>query len=202
MFKYEKEYYEVKDCEDQLYYELMFGKVCGVYSPFEVDSDVEFPHKQKLGGIVLKFIGGGAGYFKIQREMPSNEEVREIFEVCKFLQNSFGEYVVAHILCEPHIEIRDIEVLVDKNIDMTFSSSRKNDGDKLLDDLIKKLERGEKFTIDDFLQKFTVPFMSRCNNDEFQLEFNRLVDLYNKSGVEVPSYEDIPNSRTVFNRIY
>ncbi len=46
MFKYEKENYEVKDREDQLYYEVMFGKVCGVYSPFEIDNDVEFPHKE------------------------------------------------------------------------------------------------------------------------------------------------------------
>lgn len=202
MFKYEKEDYAVNDCEDQLYYEMMFGNVCGVYSPFEIDNDVEYPYKEKLGGIILKFIGGGAGFFKIQREMPSEDEVQEIFEVCKFLQKSFGQYVVAHIICEPHIEIRDIEVLGDENISMTFSSSRKNDGDKLLDVLIKKLEMGKKFTIDDFLLKFTLPFMSRQNNNEFQSKFNRLVDLYNKSGIEVPSYKDISKSNTVFNRIY
>ena len=202
MFKYEKENYEVKDLEDRLYYEVMFGKVCGVYSPFEIDNDVEFPHKEKLGGIILKFIGGGAGFFKVQREMPCEDEVENIYEVCKFLQESFGQYVVAHIVCEPHIEIRDIEVPGDENISITFSSSRKNDGDALLDDLTRKIEMGKKFTIDDFLLKFTLPFMSRSNNDEFQSRFNRLVDLYNRSGMEVPSYKDISKSNTTFNRIY
>lgn len=202
MFEYEKQNYEVKDSEDQLYYDVMFARVCGVYSPFEIDSEVDFPHREKLGGIILKFIGGGAGYFKVQSEMPSKKEIREIFEVCKFLQKSFGEYVVAYIICEPHIEIRNIQVLADKNIDMTFLSSRKNDGDKLLDNLIKKLERGESFTIDDYLQKFTIPFMSRHNNDGFQLKFNRLVELYNESDIEVPDHKDIFKSRTVFNRIF
>lgn len=202
MFEYEKQNYEVKDSEDQLYYDVMFARVCGVYSPFEIDSEVDFPHREKLGGIILKFIGGGAGYFKVQSEMPSKKEIREIFEVCKFLQKSFGEYVVAYIICEPHIEIRNIQVLADKNIDMTFLSSRKNDGDKLLDNLIKKLERGESFTIDDYLQKFTIPFMSRHNNDGFQLKFNRLVELYNESDIEVPDHKDIFKSQTVFNRIF
>ena len=138
MFKYEKQNYEVCDEEDEFYYEIMFGKVFGIFSPFEVDNNVDFPRKDELGGIILKFLGGGAGYFKVQHEMPCDDELDAIHEICKFLKNEFGDYVVAYIICEPHIEIRDIDVPGDGDIDVTFISSRKNDGDEVLDGLIRK----------------------------------------------------------------
>ena len=202
MFKFEKENYKVKDEEDKLFYDLMFGKVYGIYSPFEVDSSVEFPKKDELGGIVLKFIGGGSAYFKVQREMPSKEEVNSIFEVCKFLQKEFGQYVVSMIHCEPHIEIRDIEVPGTENIDIHFVSSRKNDGNKTLKRLTKKLETNQEFTIDDVTLKFMLPFMSRKDDDEFQAEYFKFIDLYNEKNLDLPDIKDLSRSGMIMNRIF
>ena len=202
MFEYEKENYEVNSEEDKSYYELMFCKVYGVYSPFDVNCDVEFPKKGQLGGTVLKFIGGGAAYFKIQRKMPSKEEVNDIFEVCKFLQKSFGDYVVAIIHCEPHIEIRDIEVPGSENISIHFVSSRKNNGERVVDDLIKKLENDEKFTVDDYLQKWMLPFMSRKDEREFQSKYLRLSKLFKEKNLKSPSVDQLSRSNMSINRIF
>ena len=202
MFKYEKETYDVNDEEDQSYYELMFCKVYGIYSPLDMDSEVEFPKKDELGGIVFKFLGGGAAYFKIQRKMPSKKEVNDIFDVCKFLQKSFGEYVVAIIHCEPHIEIREIEVPGTKNIDIHFVSSRKNDGDKVVGDLIKKLEKDEEFTVDDYIQKLMVPFMSRKDDDEFQSKYLKLSMLFKEKELKLPSVNELSSSGMFINRIF
>ena len=191
MFKYEREYYEVKDEEDEIYYLMMLDKICGIYSPFEVDENVDFPGKDELGGIILKFIGGGAAYFKIQREMPDSDEVNSIYEVCKFLQKSFGEYVVGFICCEPHIEIRDIKVPEDTSIYLDFCSSRKNDGDYTLNDLTRKIKKNQQFDVDDFMLKFLLPFMSRSDDDEFQLKYLDLVELYNKSDMQIPTRKDV-----------
>ena len=195
MFKFEKEYYEVKDDEDKIYYQIIFDKICGVYSPFEVDENVDFPGKDELGGIVLKFIGGGAAYFKIQREMPDNDEVNSILEVCKFLQKSFGEYAVGYIYCEPHIEIRDIAVPEYGNICMDFFSSRKNDGDYVLNNLMDKIQKNEQFDVEDFILKFSLPFMSRKDEDEFQLKYQEFVELFNKSDMQIPTPDDIFKSK-------
>ena len=60
--------------EEKVYYEIMMVIFFNIYSPFEIDRDVEFPKKDKLGGVVLRFIGGGgATYFKLQKSMPSEE---------------------------------------------------------------------------------------------------------------------------------
>ena len=202
MFKYERESYEVRDVEDELYYNAMFGKVFGIYSPFEVDDTVEFPKKDKLGGVVLKFIGGGSTYFKVQREMPSREEIDSVLEVCKFLQKSFGKYVVAYILCEPHIEIRDIEVQDAENINITYVSSRKNDGDEILLKLTEKLENNEEFTIEDYISKFSVPFMSRKDDDIFQENYSKFIQKYGKSEMGLPSVKDLLKHDIKFNRIF
>ena len=202
MFKYERESYEVRDGEDELYYNAMFGKVFGIYSPFEVDDIVEFPKKDKLGGVVLKFIGAGSAYFKVQREMPSTEEVNSVLEVCKFLQKSFGQYVVAYIICEPYIEIRDIEVPDEENINITYISSRKNDGDEILLKLSEKLENNEEFTIDDYISKFTVPFMSRKDEDEFRENYSKFIEKYRKSEMELPTVKDLLKHDVKFNRIF
>ena len=202
MFKYEKENYDVTCEEDKAYYELLFGKVYGIFSPFEVDCNVEFPKKDHLGGTVLKFVGGGAAYFKIQREMPSKDEVNDIFEVCKFLQKSYGEYVVAIIHCEPHIEIRAINVPESKNIDMHFVSSRKNNGDRIVDNLIKKLENDGKFTVDDYIQKWIVPFMSRRDDEVFQSKYLKLCELCKQKDLKAPSINQLSGSDMLINRIF
>lgn len=200
MFKYEKEYYEVRDEEDKAYYKMMFSQVFGIFSPLDLDENLDFPNKEELGGIAFRFIGGGAAYFKVQREMPDKTEVNLILEVCRFLRDSFGEYVVAYILCEPHIEIRDIEVSDEDNIDITFVSSRKNDGDKILKGLIKKLQKNKKFTREDFVLKFVVPFIGRKNDAKFQNNFLKLIKLYEKEDLDLP--DDLIKSNVRINRIY
>ena len=200
MFKYEKEYYEVRDEEDKAYYKMMFSQVFGIFSPLDLDENLDFPNKEELGGIAFRFIGGSAAYFKVQREMPDKTEVNLILEGCRFLRDSFGEYVVAYILCEPHIEIRDIEVSDEDNIDITFVSSRKNDGDKILKGLIKKLQKNKKFTREDFVLKFVVPFIGRKNDAKFQNNFLKLIKLYEKEDLDLP--DDLIKSNVRINRIY
>ena len=200
MFKYEKEYYEVRDEEDKAYYKMMFSQVFGIFSPLDLDENLDFPNKEELGGIAFRFIGGGPAYFKVQREMPDKTEVNLILEVCRFLRDSFGEYVVAYILCEPHIEIRDIEVSDEDNIDITFVSSRKNDGDKILKGLIKKLQKNKKFTREGFVLKFVVPFIGRKNDAKFQNNFLKLIKLYEKEDLDLP--DDLIKSNVRINRIY
>ena len=77
--------------EDEFFYNTMASQVFSLFSPFEVDREMDFPKKEELGGVVLKFIGAGAMYFKIQRQMPTPEEVRSLFEIGQYLQESFGK---------------------------------------------------------------------------------------------------------------
>ena len=132
--------------EDEFFYATMASQVFTIYSPFEVDRQMDFPKKEELGGVVLRFIGAGAMYFKIQRQMPTSDEVRSLFEIGQFLQESFGDYINIAVLCTPDIEIRDIDVIEDENIHMDFVSCRKSDAMVVLDLLIDKLEKGN-FTI-------------------------------------------------------
>lgn len=202
MFEFEKESYEVNDEWDEVYYKLTYSKIFGVFSPFEVDTSVEFPNKDKLGGVVLKFVGGGASYFKIQKTMPSKEDVDSILEICEFLKDNFGEYTVAFILCEPHIEIRDIDI-PDKNFEVHFVSSRKNDGDFTLNGLIDKLEHNIEFSISDHVLKIMLPFMSRKDDAKFQSRYSKFVKLFDESNMRIPDGEDINKPNGMFiNKIF
>ena len=173
--------------EVKIYFEIMFRDIFAVFSPFEVDKDVDFPKKDELGGVVLKFVGGGAAYFKLQKEMPSDEDVRDVYEVCQFLKENFGDYVVARIMCQPHIEIRDIDVSYYDDIDVSYVSVRLNDGDKVLEELFEKLENKEAFTLQDHIQRFILPFMGRKNKDKFKTKYSKFISLLAESKKELPN---------------
>ena len=172
--------------EEEFFYNVMMSPGFNIHSPFEVRHDIDFPKKEELGGVVLKFIGGGAAYFKIQTEMPSQEEVQSIFEVGLFLQESFGDYVVLNILCMPDIEIRDIKVISNEHFGTDFLSLRKLDGIEVLDSLIDKLENNTDFTIDDHILRIFLPFAGRKNEDEFECKYSKFLDLYARSGLQTP----------------
>lgn len=196
--------------EEEMYYKVIMGMILNVHSPFEVDRDFDFPKKDKLGGVVLKFVGGGACYFKLQNEMPSEEEVKEIFEVCQFLKDSFGEYVMARIMCQPHIEIRDLDVSYDETIDVCFVSVRMNDGDSVLEELCEKLNNNEGFTLMDHIQRMVLPFMGRKNRGKFKSKYSKFISLLLKHKNESPDkykltediFKDDDNHSLSVNRIF
>ncbi|WP_298524709.1 hypothetical protein [uncultured Methanobrevibacter sp.] len=173
--------------EDEIFYWIMMNEVFGIYSPFEIDKDMDFPNKEEIGGVILKFIGGGAAYFKIQREMPSDDEVKSVYETCQFLQESFGDYICACIICEPDIEIRDINVLGDENIHMDYVSARNSKGDIALEILTKKLENRQRFTVKDHVLRIILPFMGRSDEKEFHLNYDKFLSLYTQNKKELPN---------------
>ena len=185
--------------EDEFFYNALMSQVFGIFSPFEVDMQMDFPKKEELGGVVLKFIGGGACYFKIQRKMPSPEEVRSMFEIGQFLQKSFGDYILVNVLCTPDIEIRDIDTVDDENIRMNFVSCRKTDGIQVLDLLIDKLEDGS-FTAGHHVFRVIVPFMGRDDEEEFESKYSKFIELYNESDLEPPSLSELSKIRLCAGR--
>ena len=188
--------------EDEFFYRVMLNVVCHIFSPYEACPDAEFPKKDKLGGIVFRFIGGGATYFKIQNHMPSEAEIASLYELGEFLKKQYGSYVSINAMCHPDIEIRDIKLRDDTDIGMNFVSQRKNDGDAILDGLIEKLENNEKFTIDDHVTRVLVRFMGRRDEDEFLEKYSRFLSLYNESGLENPPLEKLAESRMCYNLIF
>ena len=188
--------------EEEFYYNVLMGEICNVFSPFEISKDIDFPKKQELGGVVLKFIGSGAAYIKVQNEMPTEEELNSIYEVGKFLRESFGGYTVIKVLCMPHIEIRDINVIADETIDVDFISQRKNDGDMILDSLTKKLEANKDFTVEDHIQRIMVPFMGRKDNLEFEEKYSKFLKLYTESNMELPELNQLSESHMQYKRWY
>lgn len=191
--------YHVNKDECEFFCNVVLNKLCKVFTPFEMDVDVDFPKKDELGGAVLKFLGGGAAYIKIQTEMPSNDEIKSIFDVGKFLQESYGDYVVIKVLCAPDIEIRDIEVMYDEKLSPDFISARKNDGDLVLDRLMDKLKNNEGFTVEDFMLKVILPFMSRKDENKFESKFCEFLKLFNQSNLKRPSIETLLKSRIFLN---
>ena len=185
--------------EDDFFYTAMASQVFTIYSPFEVDRQMDFPKKDELGGVVLRFIGAGAMYFKIQRQMPTPDEVGSLFEIGRFLQESFGDFINIAVLCTPDIEIRDIDVIEDENIHMDFVSCRKSDAMVVLDLLIDKLENGS-FTVADHVFRILVPFMGRKDSEEFESRYCEFLDLYDKSNIESPSAGDLAKIRFCANR--
>lgn len=186
--------------EDEFFYNVIMNKVFNMFSPFEIDRNIDFPKKDVLGGVVLKYVGGGAAYFKIQRVMPSDEELKEIFEIGKFLKENFGEYVTLSILCTPDIEIRNIDLSVFEDMAVDFLSIRKNDGDSVLDSLMSKLKSGEEFTVEDHINRIIVPFMGRNDEEEFQLKYGEFTNLFNEKGIKQPSVSDLNKSRIIYDR--
>lgn len=180
--------------ENEFFYNVMMTQGFNIHSPFEVRKDIDFPKKDELGGVVLKFIGGGAAYFKIQSQMPSEDEVQSIFEVGQFLQESFGDYVVLSILCTPDIEIRDIGVLYNNYFETEFLSLRKNDGIEILDSFIDKLENDREFTIDDHILRIFLPFTGRNNEEEFECKYLKFLDLFAKSDLKEPPISSLAQS--------
>ena len=178
---------EIEIEEDEIFYWVIMNHVFKVFSPFEVDDELDFPNKDELGGTILKFIGGGAAYFRIQREMPSDSEVESIYEICRFLKESLGEYVEACIMCEPDIEIRSIDLHDEEDIQVNFVSARLNDGDASLEILTKKLENKERFTVNDHILRITIPFMGRKDEKEFRFNYSRFLSLYSQNKKELPS---------------
>lgn len=186
--------------EDEFFYNVIMKNAFNVFSPFEIDRNVDFPKKDTLGGVVLKYVGGGAAYFKIQRVMPSDEELKEIFEIGKFLKENFGEYVTLSILCTPDIEIRNIDLSVFEDMAVDFLSIRKNEGDSVLDSLMSKLKSDEEFTVEDHINRIIVPFMGRNDEEEFQLKYTEFTNLFNEKGIKQPSVSDLNKSRIIYKR--
>lgn len=185
MMFYKKKSPELELEEDEIFYWVMMNEVFNIYSPFEIE-DVDFPKKDEIGGVVLKLVGGGAVYFKIQHEMPSDEEVKSVYEACQFLKESFGDYIRACIICEPHIEIRDIDVLGDESIVMNYASARSSNGDAALEILTKKLENKQRFTASDHVLRIILPFMGRDDDKEFRSDYSRFLSLYSQNKKELP----------------
>lgn len=187
--------------EDEFFYNAFMTQVFTIFSPFEIDREIVFPKKDELGGVVLKFIGGGgACYFKIQREMPSPDEVQALFEIGQFLQESFGDFIILAIVCTPDIEIRDINVIEDENITMNFASFRKSDGIATLDLLIDKLESSGDLSPCHHVYRLLVPYMGRSDEDEFDSKYSKFIDLFNECNVEQPSISDINKLRLCSDR--
>lgn len=186
--------------EDEFFYNAIISQAFSIFSPFEVDRNIDFPKKDELGGVVLKFLGGGAAYFKIQSKMPSDEEVQSIYEVGKFLQDSFGEYVEICVLCMPDIEIRDITTLGDEVMSTDFVSLRKSNSNDVFELLMEKLENNDWFAIEDHILRVFLPFMSRKSDEEFQSKYWKLIELFNRSNQELPSVSDLAKSRMCYGR--
>lgn len=186
MVFYKKQSQELEIEENEIFYWVMMNQVFKILSPFEIDEDADFPKKDELGGVILKLIGGGAVYFKIQHEIPSESEVESIYEVCRFLKKSYGEYVEACIICEPDIEIRNIDLADEEGIDVNYVSARMNDGDASLEVLTKKLENKERFTVSDHMLRIILPFMGRKDEKEFRLNYSRFLTLYSQNKKEMP----------------
>ena len=199
MFNYEKSTYNITNNDDENYYWTLMNMAFGIFSPFEV-TDIDFPKKDELGGAILKYIGSGAAYFKVQREKPSAYEVKSVQEVCLFLKEKFGGYITANMICEPHIEIHDIDV--SQTNYLTYTSIRKTNGDKVLKSLTEKLENNEKFTIDDHIQRYLVPFTSRKNNDEFQKNYDRFEALFKEKNIEFPTLNELKMNELTTNNMY
>ena len=201
MFNYKKTSYEVMNYEDQLYYVVLLNCFGRIFSPFEVCPEIDFPNKEKLGGIVARFIGGGALYFKVQREMPTKEELNSVIEVSEFLKENYGEYVVVRVMCEPHIEIRNINLEGFSEIDVSYVSSRKNNADELINNLISKLKNNEIWSVEDHILRFNLPFMSRRDEDDFKSKFAIFLQLLDENPIELPLIEDVLNADISFGRI-
>ena len=201
MFNYKKTNYEIRDYVDQLYYTVLLKCIGGIFSPFEVCPEIDFPNKDELGGIVVRFIGGGALYFKVQREMPTRDEINSVIEVSEFLKENYGKYVVVRVMCEPHIEIRNINLEDFEDVDVSYTSSRKNDGDELIDELTSKLENNEPWSIQEHILRFNLPFMSRKDEDDFKSKFAKFIQLLDENPIELPLIEDVLTADTAFGHI-
>ncbi len=179
--------------------ELM-NNIFGIFSPFELDENVDFPKKDELGGVVLKFIGGGAAYLKTQTVMPTEHEVESIHEVGRFLKSSFGEYVVISVLCTPDIEIYDINVddFVDMHVD--FSSARRTNGDFILHTLTEKISSNIEFDEEDHYFALVLPFFGH-DDEDFDENYAHFFELYRKSSMELPS-ECKLNTYNVWSRLF
>ena len=198
MFNYEKTTYEVTSRDDENFYWTMMQNGANLYSPFKVVND-EFPHKDELGGVILKHIGAGASYFKVQREMPSPEEVNLVKNVHNFLEKKYNGLTTVKIFCEPHIEIRDINL--DGKEDITYISNRKSNGEQPLKYLIKKLENEEDFTPLDHMIRYFIPFMGRKNGKLFRRNYKKFVYLFHESGMELPSIAELQKTECLTNSI-
>ena len=173
--------------EKEFFYTLLLNNHARTFSPFEIDEEVDFPKKDELGGDIIKFIGGGSGYIKIQTEMPSPEEVEDVRQVALFLKKKFGDYVVVQVLCTPDIEIYDINIDKFVGISVDYMSARKSKGDLVIDDLLSKLENNEELSQSDHFFRIFLPFMGRNNDSEFEIKYSKIIDLYSKSNQELPS---------------
>ena len=188
MFEYEKENYEIESEEDEFYYWIIMNLVFNNFSPFET-CDIDFPHKKELGGIVFKCIASGAIYFKIQEEMPSEKEINSVVEICRFLNEEIGGYVTARILCKPHIEINDIKLPKDENIRITYTSSRKSDGDAIIEILNEKLDKKEDFDIDDFRLRYILPFAT-YKTEESEEKYLKLLSKLKDCNLKLPDIHE------------
>jgi hypothetical protein len=149
---------------------------------------------------VLKFIGGGAAYFKVQTEMPSEEEVQSMFEVGQFLHESYGDYIFVCIMCTPDIEIRDIEVVYNDFFSTDFVSIRKMESFSILNKLREKLKSKGEFTVDDHILRIFLPFMGGSDDEGFEHEYCKFLDLYKESGIESPDVRSLVQAKTGFCR--
>ena len=170
---------------EEFFYKVMIVDNYKIIDNYEVLKDMDFPHKDELGGCVVKLRNGGAVYVNILREIPPEGYEDRVFEVCQFLEDKFGGYITGAILCAPHIEIHDFKEVNTTNILVNHSSLRLTDGERALKILMDRLESDGEFNEDCCKAAMFLPLYSYDDRELFKSKHQEFLELASKKGIKI-----------------
>ena len=149
---------------------------------FQVREDIELPQDEDDNGVVLMFEGGDVVYFKTLDGDVTDDEVKSIVKVCKFLEDTFKRPINAYVVFPPDAELVANKFEYEGELTMYFSSLRNDNGEEIVERLESKLKNNEKFTVGDSVDHMLLPYTGFKDKSIFEKKFESYMKLVNEYG--------------------
>ena len=154
---------EDKSDDKIILYKVLMAFVFNEFTSFDLLDGFKVPQKADDEGIVISFHDGRIAYLKIQDKPLSDDEFESILKVCYYLEKRFDAVIESYILCRPEVEFRRYDNIRGSNISLNLTSLKNIDGDATFAMLERKRKSGVRFTFQDCVCEFLLPYMGFKN---------------------------------------
>ena len=170
--------------DDYNWYCMYAGIIFNDKRFFQVREDIELPQGEDDDGVLLMFQGGDIVYFKTIDGDVTDEEVKSVYKVCSYLDETFNQPIYAYVVFPADCEITAEKIVCNEEITIICSSLRNDDGEEIIERLENKLKNHEEFGYSDSIDHMLLPYMGFKDKNVFQEKLKNYMALVKEYGGE------------------